>query len=116
MAEINKESITWKEKHEIRNNWCNNLCSLFNYYYKNKKGLQITVPLYTAQILSTFGILDFNKIDFTESRINIFGNDSRTKNEDLIYRCFDELIEKKKFIGDYLGEFRNYFNHDGMPF
>jgi hypothetical protein len=108
--------ITWREKHRIRNEWCDQLCAFFNYYYKTGKKMQIRIPLYTAQVLSTFGILDFNKIDFSESRVNIFENPSRTNNEELIYSCFDELIEKKKFVGDYMTEFRDYFNHEGMPF
>lgn len=108
--------ITWRDKHKIRNNWCDQLCSIFNRYYREGKKLQITIPLYTAQVLSTFGILDFESIDFSEPKINFGENSTRTNNENLIYECFDSLIEDKKFIGDYLVEFRDYFNHESLPF
>jgi hypothetical protein len=116
MEEIKKESITWQKKHQIRNNWCDQLCSIFNYYYKHDKKLQIRIPLYTAQVLSTFEILDFNKIDFSEPKINFGENSNRTNNENLIYECFDRLIEDREFIGDFMKEFREYFNHESLPF
>lgn len=110
------ELITWRKKHEIRNNWCDKLCSIFNYYQKTREKLQIRTPLYTVQVLSTFGLIEFNDIDFTENKIDVMENTPRTKNEGLIYKCFDELIERENFIGDYLVEFREYFNHKCMPF
>lgn len=113
---MTNKPITWREKHEIRNTWCDQLCHVFNKYYKTGMRTQIRIPLYTAQVLSTFEILDYSEIDFSEPKINLGKNSCRTNNENLIYKCFDELIEQKKFIGDYLTEFRNYFNEADMPF
>jgi len=116
MEEISRESIAWHKKHRIRNDWCDQLCAIFNYYYRGGVKMQIRAPLYAAQVLSTFEILDFNKIDFSEPKINFGENLNRTNNENLIYNCFDELIKKRLFIGDFMVEFRNCFNHEGMPF
>jgi len=104
------------EKNSIRNQWCEQLCNIYNLYFKHGKITQIAAPLYTAQVLSTFGLLDFGKIDFSESKINFGESSTRTNNENLIYECFDSLIEKKVFIGDYLSEFRGYYNTEKMPF
>lgn len=111
---MNEKVFTESEKGIIRNKWCDQLCHIFNTYFKNKVKPPITTPLYTAQVISTFGLIDFKQIDFTERRINIM-TESRTSNENLIFECFDKLIENKLFIGDYMNEFRNYYQTDGLP-
>jgi len=112
----NPKIFTEAEKNNIRNQWCDQLCDTFNKYYKDGVKSQIITPLYTAQVLSTFGILDFNKIDFNEKKINFGENTTRTNNENLIFECFDSLIEKKTFINEYLIQFRDYFNDQVMPY
>jgi hypothetical protein len=108
--------FTEAEKHNIRNQWCDQMCMLFKRYHKTGKKEQIRVPIYTAKVLASFGILDFNKIDFSEPKVNILPTSSRTNNEDLIYTCFDELIKKKVYINDFMIEFRQQFNDQVMPY
>lgn len=103
--------MTNKEKDIIRNQWCDQLCEYFNIYYKTGRKSQIITPLYTAQVLSTFGILDFK-----EKKVNLGQNSSRTNNENLIYESFDKLIEQKVFINDLMIEFRHYWKDETMPF
>lgn len=108
--------MTNKQKDQIRQQWCDQLCEYFNIYFKTGRKSQIRTPLYTAQVLSTFGILDFNSIDFKEKKVNLGQNSSRTNNENLIYESFDKLIEQKVFIGDLMIEFRHYWKDEKMPF
>jgi hypothetical protein len=83
-------------------------------YYKTGNRISIRTPAYTAKVLSYFGLINMDLINEAE-KINISGE--KTGNEDLIYKCFDELISKKEFIGLYLNEFRNEFKiSEPLPF
>jgi len=116
IPENNPKIFSESEKNSIRNQWCDQLCHIFNLYFKQGKKSKIGAPTYLAQVLSTFDILDFGKIDFKERNINFGESATRTNNENLIFESFDLLISKKVFIGDLLVEFRNYFNNAKMPF
>lgn len=108
------KEITTEEKNKIRQNWCNQLCSIFNKYVHTGQMDTITCPHYTCQVLSSFDVLDFGKIDFKEYLINT--GETRTKNENLIIECFDKLIIDRIFIGDLMKDFRGQYSLSDIPF
>lgn len=111
-----KREFSLEEKNKIRNEWCDQLCSLFDIYKKTGEREKIRTPLYTAKVLSKLGLLDYSKIKQCESPINIsIGVTQSTYNENLIFKCFDKLIEKKELLENKITVFRNHFKNDEMP-
>jgi len=80
---------------EIHRNWVIQLDEIFLLYKAEKMRTQITIPIYTAQYLANAGLIENKLIDRKESNIKIKFGKIKLKpsvNENLIYKCFDELI------------------------
>lgn len=113
---LGKKEFSIEEKNKIRNEWCDQLCFIFDTYNKSGEKEKIRTPLYTSRVLSKLGLIPYEDIKQSEKPINIsFGKTQSTENENLIFKCFDKLIEKKELLENKITEFRNHFKHDEMP-
>lgn len=113
---LGEKIFSIEEKNKIRCEWCDQLLSVFSIYKKTGEKEKIRTPLYTARVLSKIGLISYDDIKQSEKPLNIsMGITQSTDNENLIFKCFDELIEKKELLDNKLTAFRNHFKHDEMP-
>ena len=114
---LGKKEFSIEEKNKIRCEWCDQLCSSFDVYKKTGEKEKIRFPLYTARTLSKLGLIPYDDIKQSEKPINIsMGSATQsTDNENLIFKCFDKLIEKKELLENKITSFRDHFKHDEMP-
>lgn len=113
---LGKKEFSIEEKNKIRNEWCDQLVSIFSIYKKTGEKEKIRTPLYRARTLSKLGLIPYDEIKQLEKPINIsIGKTQSTDNENLIFQYFDELIEKKELLENKITSFRNHFKHDEMP-
>lgn len=113
---LEKKEFSEKEKYEIRQKWCEQFIGYFELYRDEKKVTHLKLPFYTAKTMVKIGLLYNEQIDYKERRTNILSNSKYNANEILVYECFDRLIEKNEHLNDYLNDFRNGNNTDGLPF
>jgi hypothetical protein len=101
-----KTDLLFDKKDEIRNAWCNYVGEIFDLYMNEMRRTPITIPVYYCEVLAGLGLLDKSKIDYSGKRIVVkFSNDKYARkqdNENLIYKCFDELLDKGEVIQTYL--------------
>ena len=104
----------WVE--DLLNGWCDRLCQIFEKYRDEFKKTKIFIPLFTAKILAKNGALDYKDIVMSEKTISIkIGKyQESNSNEDLIYKTFDEIIQKQKHVKDFLSKQRNKYSQE-MP-
>jgi len=110
----NKESFekTPQEIAEIHKQWTSQLITIFNKYMNDFEKTSITLPFYTCNYLAKLGLIDSNKIDRKEKKVQIKIGKNKfvksTHNEDLIYNCFDEILQG--------GQTLDVFLASSMPF
>lgn len=105
-----RKVFSTEEKSKIRQEWCDQLCAIFEKYAQAHEMSVIRTPLYTCNMLARLSVLDANRIDFSEPSTNIMATKSRSNNEKLIYECFQTIINDGMHINDFLFDFRNEFN------
>lgn len=123
-AEPDKENSEkdLSELNEIRKTWCDNILQIFEYYKQTKQHKPITIPVYTCEVLAKLGLLDKERINYVELRINpsILSSKPCRKlnNENLIYETFDNIISKGESLELYINEFKHEFemNTNSLPF
>jgi len=104
-----------EDKHKINNEYCDYICLVFEKYRDEFEETLIKTSLNTCKILSNCGVIDANKIDFTE-KININYKDKTiSENQNLIYKSFDVIIQDQKHIEDYLKNQRVKYSQE-MPY
>ena len=113
---LEKKVFSEKEKHEIRQEWCDQLVEYFEKYRVEKVITILRTPYYTAKAMVKIGLLDKDKINHKERKKNVLTDSKHSINEILVYECFDDLINEGDHLVTYLINFRNEFNTDELPF
>ena len=100
-AEKVKERKPQKEIDEIHKQWIDKLNGIYE-KYMNLERTRISIPIYYCDYLANCGLLDRKLINRKESNIIIGKNRKVSTNENLIYKCFDELLEKGLMLNDLI--------------
>ncbi len=87
---FSKSEVSQSEKDKIHNSWCDFMNLKMEEYKKNVIPL-ISASLYTAKFLAEKGFIDPAEIDYRE-KISI--GKKNTKNQRLIFKAFDKMIEQ----------------------
>lgn len=101
------------EKNKMINDWCDNLCKIFDNYKHNGEKEPIRIPLFYANVLAKIGLISDSQIDKKEKIINLrtYRHQDTSNNENLVYHVFDELIYNKDHINNHLHKYRqSYLN------
>lgn len=91
-----------KQIHQV---WIRQLNDVFEKYMNSFEKTEIIIPMYTAEYLSKIGLIDANKISYSEPKVyNKFVRKTKlvSKNEDLIYKCFDEILQGGQTLDNFL--------------
>jgi hypothetical protein len=99
----------WKsydEIKEIHREWIMLVLSIFEKYKNSFERTYIPIPLYYCKYLASIGLIDYKKIDHSKEKIQIvFGKARKIQNDcnvDLIYKCFDEIIQNGQVLENIL--------------
>jgi hypothetical protein len=103
-----KNETEWSQEkiNQIHCDWIKQLNGIFEKYMNDLEKSEISTPIYTCEYLAKLGLLDEKSINRNESAIIVrFGKEKKIKsshNIDLIYRCFDEILENGQVLEKYL--------------
>lgn len=105
--------FTELEKHQIYNNWIDNLIEKFDKYKNTGLKSQVFTPYFTALTLSKLGLIDEGCIAIPKQKKDAdragklkkikFISFEDSENVSLIYKCFDELVKNNE---DFESKFR----------
>ena len=113
--EPTKKEFSEREKHAIRQKWCDMIVGCFETYKDDHEMPILRTPYYTANVMAKIGLLDKTEIDHKEIRNNIREDSNESLNGGLVQKCFDAVIERDEHLNDFLIDFRGEFNPE-MPF
>lgn len=99
--------------------WCDRLEEIFRKYAYELERSTINIPMFTCEVLADIGILDRTKVNYSEERIIVGFKKSiklkSSQNVDLIYKTFDEILEKGNELKQYLDKFRYKYDENQIP-
>ena len=116
--ELNQEPENSVKNASIQR-WCDRLEEIFRKYAYELERSTINIPMFTCEVLADIGILDRTKINYSEERIIVGFKKSiklkSSQNVDLIYKTFDEILEKGNELKQYLDKFRYKYDENQIP-